>query len=80
MGKLHEVGNVTVRVYPMDHLPPHFHAVSPDHEALIDIASLSILAGGLPPAKARAVLTWARENRAAIAAEWNRINPRFPVA
>lgn len=41
MGKLHQTGSVIVRVYPNDHLPPHFHIVSPDEEALIEIETLA---------------------------------------
>ncbi|MGY2051695.1 DUF4160 domain-containing protein [Methylobacterium sp. JK268] len=80
MGKLYQFGKAFIRVYPNDHLPPHFHVVSPDAEALIEIATLRILAGSLPGRVAREALTWAAENRAVIAAEWNRINPRFPIA
>lgn len=80
MGKLHQIGKVIIRVYANDHLPPHFHAVHPDFEALIEIESLSILRGGLSAQAAKAVMAWASENRLLIAAEWNRINPRFPIA
>lgn len=58
--------------------PPHFHAIAPDFEALIEIATLSVRAGSLGRSR-RAVLDWAAENVAVIKAEWNRINPRFPV-
>jgi hypothetical protein len=78
MGKLHQIGNVIITVYANDHLPPHFHAIAPDFEALIEIATLSVRAGSLGRSR-RAVLDWAAENVAVIKAEWNRINPRFPV-
>ncbi len=80
MGKLHRFGKAFIRVYANDHLPPHFHVVTPDTEALIEIASLRILAGALPARVAREALAWATQNRATIAAEWNRITPRFPIA
>lgn len=76
MGPLHRVGRVSVRVYPNDHLPPHFHLVGPDAEALVEIATL-VLRGTLPD---RAALGWAVENLDVIKAEWNRVNPRFPIA
>lgn len=80
MGKLHQIGKIIIRVYANDHLPPHFHAVHPDFEALIEIESLTILRGNLSPSTIKTVMEWANQNRAAIAAEWNRINPRFPIA
>lgn len=80
MGKLHTIGKIIIRVYANDHLPPHFHAVHPDFEALIEIETLVILRGSLSVQATKAVMAWAAENRAVIAAEWNRINPRFPIA
>ena len=80
MGKLHQIGKLVIRVYANDHLPPHFHAIAPDFEALIEIETLTIMRGHLSPQMQRAVMSWATRNRALIAQEWNRINPRFPVA
>lgn len=78
MGKLHQIGKTIITVYPNDHLPPHFHAVSPDFEALIEIETLAVLKGGLGRSR-KVVLGWAADNLSAIKAEWNRINPRFPA-
>jgi hypothetical protein len=79
MGTLHRIGKTFIRVYPNDHAPPHFHAVSPDFEALIEIATLDVLIGSLPRGKTgRAILKWAADNKAELVAEWNRINPRLP--
>ncbi len=39
-----------------------------------------MLTGSLPGKVEREALAWATENRAAIAAEWNRTNARFPIA
>ena len=79
MGKLHQVGNVIVRVYANDHLPPHFHVLAPDFEALVEIASLVVVRGSVEGQSGKRALAWAVENKALIAAEWNRINPRFPM-
>jgi hypothetical protein len=69
-----------IRVYANDHLPPHFHAIAPDFEALIEIETLRIMRGSLPRRAQEKVIGWAFENRRAIAAEWNRTNSRFPIA
>jgi hypothetical protein len=45
--------------YANEHPPAHFHAKIAEFQAVIDIASLTISAGRLPPAKARSVLAWA---------------------
>jgi hypothetical protein len=80
MGKLVQIGNIIIRVYANDHLPPHFHIITPDADALVDIASLEILKGKLPRKAEEIALEWAAKNRTLIAAEWNRTNPRFPIA
>jgi len=79
MGKLYQIGNAIVRVYANDHLPPHFHIVSPDDQALVEIETLKILKGTLGT-NGKAALMWASENIATIKAEWNRVNQRFPIA
>jgi hypothetical protein len=49
VGKLHQIGKLIIRVYANDHLPPHFHAIAPDSEALVEIETLTIMRGRLPP-------------------------------
>jgi hypothetical protein len=80
VGKLHQIGKLIVRVYANDHLPPHFHAIAPDFEALIEIETLTIMRGRIPPRAGKAVMAWAVRNRDKIAREWSRTNPRFPIA
>jgi len=80
LGKLHQIGKVIIRVYANDHLPPHFHAIGPDFEALIEIETLTVMRGSLSRQVEKNVMTWAKANRRLIAAEWNRINARFPIA
>ena len=80
MGRIHTIGRISVWVYANDHLPPHFHINSPDTQAIIEIATFEVYAGELPRgASARDILAWARENVDQIIAEWNRVNPRFPI-
>lgn len=79
MGRLHTIGKIIITVYANDHLPPHFHAVHPDFEAVIEIETFAFYAGSLPSSARRTVLEWARNNLSVIKSEWNRINPRFPV-
>lgn len=80
MGKLHQIGRLIIRVYANDHLPPHFHAIAPDFEAVIAIETLTVLRGSLSRQARKSVMAWASTNRRVIAAEWNRVNPRFPIA
>jgi hypothetical protein len=62
-----EVNSLTV--YANDHLPPHFHAVHPDFEALIEIETFAFYAGSLPSTARKDVLKWATANLPVIKAE-----------
>ena len=39
---------VTIKLYPNDHQPAHFHAFHGDDEVMVGIAGLKVLAGQLP--------------------------------
>jgi Domain of unknown function (DUF4160) len=80
MGRLHRIGKISIRVYANDHLPPHFHVIAPDAEGLVEISTLAILRGEIPVHARRRILAWAAAHQAEIVDEWNRINPRFPIA
>jgi uncharacterized protein DUF4160 len=80
MGRLHIINDKTIiTVYANDHLPPHFHIVNVDFEALVIIETFEFYAGYVKGAAGKAALDWARANIGRIMAEWNRVNPNFPV-
>ena len=79
MAKLATIRNIIIKVYGDDHLPPHFHIIGTDFQALVEISTMTILAGNLP-SSGRDAMDWSVANKNLIAAEWNRINPRFPIA
>ena len=62
---------VKIQVFAQEHPPPHFHAVFAEHRAQIDIDSLRILKGRMPPAKLSAVISWAEPRRGALRRAWN---------
>jgi hypothetical protein len=40
---------IIIKMYFEDHLPPHVHVEYGEHEALIDIHTLVVIGGRLPP-------------------------------
>jgi hypothetical protein len=40
---------IVIQIYYADHPPPHFHAHYGDFTAVIEIQSLSVLEGHIPP-------------------------------
>ncbi len=79
MARLHQIGNIIIRVYANDHLPPHFHVIGTDDAALVSIASQTVIAGTMPRPHRNDVEAWIAADITVIRAEWNRINPRFPA-
>ncbi len=55
-----------------DHEPAHFHAVYGEHEALIEVETLSVFRGSLPQRAHALVLEWAVLHRAELRENWQR--------
>ena len=49
MPPISEFFGIVVTMYYNDHAPPHFHARYAEHEAQLEIDSLEVLHGSLPP-------------------------------
>ncbi len=72
MPKIGEVDGIAIRMYYRDHPPPHFHAVDGEHELLMTIADLKVLAGNAPPAMIGRIRRWAASRQAALSLDWVR--------
>ncbi|MBK8498160.1 MAG: DUF4160 domain-containing protein [Flavobacteriales bacterium] len=70
---------IIIRMYFMDHNPPHFHAEYQGSRAEFDIRTLEIIAGGLPNRAHTLVLEWAAIHRHELLANWQlAINCELP--
>jgi hypothetical protein len=63
---------IVITMYWRDHPPPHFHAMYAGSVAEIEIASLTVLDGWLPPRALRLVTEWAEMHREELTANWQR--------
>ena len=61
-----------IKMYFDDHLPPHFHAEYGEHEALIHIHTLAVIAGKLPPKALGLIVEWASQHQEELQILWNR--------
>ena len=59
MPELARFYGIVIRMYFGDHPPPHFHAFYGGHKAVIDIESLALIEGQLPPRARGLVIEWA---------------------
>lgn len=76
MPTLARLSNCTVTMYAADHLPPHFHVRANDgREALVEVATLAVLAGRLTKRELAEALAWAAANQALLHAKWKELNP-----
>lgn len=71
-----KLGNLKIQIFADDHHPPHFHIVTPDHEVLVRLSDLEILAGSIDRRSLERALAWARENRKVLNEAWERLNER----
>lgn len=72
MPTLARLGNILIRIYAEDHVPPHFHVVTPDRE--VRIADLQVHAGSIDRKSLRDAIEWAAQNIELLETEWRRLN------
>ena len=58
-------------MYFGDHVPPHFHALYAEFEALIEIRTFQVLRGELPNRAMALVLEWAQQHREELERNWD---------
>jgi len=61
---------ILIQMYFGDHVPPHFHALYAEFEALIDIQTFEVIGGGLPSRAMALVLEWAQQHREELRQDW----------
>ena len=74
MPTLVRLGNVLIRMFAEDHAPPHFHVVTPDHEAMVRIDDLQVYAGSIDRKSLSIAIAWAAQNIELLENEWRRLN------
>jgi hypothetical protein len=57
-------------MYFGDHVPPHFHGLYAEFEAVLDIRTLGVLCGQLPPRAMALALEWAQLHRTELMENW----------
>lgn len=70
---------IKITMYWNDHLPPHFHAIYGDEEAIVDIRRAVVLRGRLPPSKLKLVLAWAVIHEEELMRNWERASKGLPL-
>ena len=63
---------IVIRMFYNDHFPPHFHAEYGGYEALIDMNTLAVVAGKLPPRALGLVMEWASYHQNELKSNWEK--------
>jgi hypothetical protein len=82
MPRLSAFYGIVIYMYRPDHPPPHFHAQYGEHIAQIELGSLALLNGSLPPRALRLVREWAGLHQEELAANWalaQELEPLVPI-
>jgi hypothetical protein len=64
---------IVIYMYFNDHNPAHFHVRYNEHRAKIDIATLGMIDGHLPPKVLGLVVEWAEMHQTELQANWETI-------
>jgi hypothetical protein len=71
MPTISEFYGIFIRMYFMDHAPPHFHASYGEFEAVIAIETLDVVEGNLPRRALSFVTEWALQHREELQKDWD---------
>lgn len=71
---------IVIRMYFLDHDPPHFHATYAGAEARIRIRPVGLRHGALPPRALALVVEWATLHQAELLENWRRLHADEPAA
>ncbi len=70
---------IIIKMYFDEHPPPHFHAIYGEHIAVIDIHTLVVLNGYVPPRVLGMVVEWASQHREDLLDLWDQARKRQPL-
>lgn len=63
---------IIIKMYFDEHLPPHFHAEYGEYEGLVNINTLALFSGRLPPRALGLTVEWASLHQDELAALWEK--------
>lgn len=63
---------IIIAMFYKDHNPPHFHVRYAEYKATVEIDSLKILSGNLPPRALGLVVEWASMHRDELMDDWEK--------
>lgn len=63
---------IVIKMYPNDHMPPHFHAIYGEYIGMIDIRTLEMIEGDLSSRALKLIKEWALKYQDDLMEMWDR--------
>jgi hypothetical protein len=79
MPELSRFFGIIIAMYFSEHNPPHFHALYGEKEVEIDLRTLGVVAGNIPPRALGLVMEWAASHRDALLEDWELARAKRPL-
>jgi len=79
MPEISKFYGIRIEMFFNDHSPPHFHVKYGECKAEMDIRTLGILKGWLPPKAQSLVIEWALAHREELLADWRLAREHKPL-
>ena len=70
---------IVVRMYYRDHPPPHFHAEYGGDQIIIEVGTLAVIGGRLPPRATGMVMEWASQHQHELQRAWGQARNMDPL-
>jgi hypothetical protein len=72
MPTIAEFYGIIIRMFYNDHAPAHFHALYAEHEIVVGISPITVIAGNAPARVRSMVVEWAALHQQELLADWQR--------
>ncbi len=79
MPEISRVYGIIIKMYFLDHNPPHFHAEYQGMVAEFNIHTLEIIVGNLPARAKSLVIEWASAHKEELIANWQKARIPEPL-
>lgn len=79
MPELSRFYGIVIKMYYNDHNPPHFHAEYGSAQMVVDVNTLAVIGGRLPPRATGLVMEWASLHQHDLQNAWQQAREMQPL-
>ncbi len=79
MPELSRFYGIVIKMYYNDHNPPHFHAEYGSSRMVVDVNTLGVIGGRLPPRATGLVMEWAAQHQQELQDAWQQARNMQPL-